>query len=194
VACRHLLNRLKSKHVRCAVVKFARYHTKNAPPGGESDGPVLTRQTRVVPELTIDKDLIEAALDTVAAEGAPGGTHTAAGIDLAIQTLTNAWPVESDPKDVPVRHMVLVTDGIPTLPVENGETQETGDRFATLAAAQRAADANVQTHPVVIDSVDAERRLTSASHQRSTGGAYAGGTARHSHPGGETRPDDLRGR
>jgi hypothetical protein len=158
-ACQRLMNRLKSKHVRCGVVKFARYHTKNAPAGGESDGPVLSRQTRVVQPLTDEQSLVQDALDTVAAEGALGGTHTAAGIDLALQAFMHAWPegIEDSP---PARHIVLLTDGIPTLPVEGGETQELGDRLATLAAAQRAAAANVHIHPVVIDSVEAERRLT----------------------------------
>ncbi|MCS7338511.1 MAG: Ig-like domain-containing protein, partial [Verrucomicrobiae bacterium] len=159
-ACRRLVRMLTNcPYIRLGVVKFARYNTSNAPVGSISTGPPIPAQTRVVQPLTTDFALIEAALNVVAAEGAKGGTHTAAGIDLAIGALTNAAPIAGG--SVPNRHIVLLTDGIPTLPVESGWTQERGDRLATLQAAERAAAAGIKVHPVVIDPEEyVERKLT----------------------------------
>ncbi len=161
-SCRRLVRMLTNcANIRMGVVKFARYNTSNAPVGSISTGPPIPAQTRIVQPVTNDFALIEAALNVVAAEGAKGGTHTAAGIDLAIQALTNAPPVGTDYLVTPTRHIVLLTDGIPTLPIESGWTQERGDRLATLQAAERAAAAGIRLHPVVIDPEEyAERRLT----------------------------------
>jgi hypothetical protein len=161
-ACRRLAHTFTdTNHTRFGLVKFARYHAKNAPDGSSSDGAPIPAQTRIVQPLTTDLASLQAALDTVVSEGAIGGTHTAAGIDLAVQALTNAPPVGNDYQVTPVRHIVLLTDGIPTLPVESGFTQERLDRVATLEAAQRAAAANISIHPVVIDPTSAfERKLT----------------------------------
>lgn len=161
-ACRRLLQILaETNYVRFGLVKFARYYTKNAPKGSISDGPIIPEQTRIVQDLTNDIAAIQVGLDTIASEGAKGGTHIAAGIDLAIGALTNAPPVGNDYKVTPVRHIILLTDGIPTLPVETGWTQERGDREATLEAARRAAAANIAIHAIVIDPTNRiERRLT----------------------------------
>jgi len=161
-SCRRLVRMLTNcPYFRMGLVKFARYNTSNAPVGSISDGPPIPAQTRVVQPITNNTALIEAALDVVAAEGAKGGTHTAAGIDLAIEALTNAPPVNLGTNVTPTRHIVLLTDGIPTLPVESGWTQERGDRLATLEAAERAAAAGIRIHPVVIDPEEyAERKLT----------------------------------
>jgi hypothetical protein len=161
-SCRRLARTFTdTNHTRFGLVKFARYHSKNAPDGSTSDGAPIPAQTRLVQPLTADLAALEAALDIVAGEGAVGGTHSAAAIDLAVQALTNAPPLGSDEQVTPVRHVVLLTDGIPTLPVESGFTQERLDRVATLEAAQRAAAANISIHPVVIDPTSSmERKLT----------------------------------
>lgn len=150
-----------TNHTRFGLVKYSRLHSRNAPPGGISDGPVLPEQSRIVQALTTDPAALQAALQTVAGEGALGGTHTAAGIDLAVEALTDAPPLGGDLPVTPIRHIVLLTDGIPTLPVETGFTQERGDRLATLDAAQRAAASNILIHPVVIDPTNRiDRKLT----------------------------------
>ena len=161
-ACRQLTRTLTdTNHIRFGLVKFGRYHTKNAPNGSISDGPIETNETRIVQPLTSDPVAFDAALNTVVSEGANGGTDTAAGIGLGIDALLQAPPVGADYRVTPIRHIVLLTDGIPTLPIENGSTQQRGDRLATIAAAQAAAASNIMVHPVVIDpSAFAERKLT----------------------------------
>jgi len=161
-ACRRLVQLLSnSPRIRMGVVKYARYYTSNAPPGSISDGPPLTNQTRVVQPLTRDVNLINKALDKIVNEGAIGGTHTEMGIKLAVETLNSAPPICSNCPCKPNKHIILLTDGIPTLPIETGFTQERGDRLATLEAARAAAAAGVKIHPIVIDPEDqVERRLT----------------------------------
>lgn len=161
-ACRRMVNTLTDReHVRFGLVKFARNHTQNAPDGSVSDGPVMTNETRLVQSITRDPASIQTALDVVVREGAIGGTDIAAGIDLAVEEMTNAVPAGFNNLVTPVRHIVLLTDGIPTLPIESGSTQERGDRLATLEAAQRAIAAQISVHPVVLDSTNrTEHKLT----------------------------------
>jgi hypothetical protein len=161
-ACRRMVNTLTDReHVRFGLVKFARNHTQNASNGSVSDGPLMTNETRLVQSITRDPASIQSGLDVVVSEGATGATDIAAGIDLAVEELTNAVPSGFNYLVTPVRHIVLLTDGIPTLPIESGNTQERGDRVATLEAAQRAIAAQISIHPVVLDSTNgADRKLT----------------------------------
>lgn len=162
-AARELVRQFDSSLSRLGVVKFARYT--------DESGAVLSDQTRVVLAPTHDRAAIEAAIQTVENEGAVGGTDLAAGLRLSIQAFTDAGAITSvstgDNEDgteeeiFAERHIVVLTDGIPTLPYASGLTQESGDRIEAIKAAKEARDNNVFIHPVVILPEDKkERRFT----------------------------------
>ena len=121
-ACRRLVDALRPDSTRFSVVKFARLHKKNSGLGEISDGPILAKQTRIVQDMTKDRAAIHAALDKILAEGSVGGSNTGGGIATGISALENAPPVSDTTGylHAPLRHIVIVTDGIPTLPIESG--------------------------------------------------------------------------
>jgi len=82
-----------------------------------------------------------------------GGTNIAAAIDKALEALAEARPVAQ-------KNILLITDGIPTLPFDSGMTQEKEDRIATLDAAYRAQNAEARIYPIVIQPIDYTRKLT----------------------------------
>ena len=162
-ACRKLVDSLRPDNTRFSVIKFARLHKKNAALGEISDGPILEKQTRIVQDMTKDRAAIHTALDKILEEGSLGGSDTGGGISTGVSALENAPPVSDTAgySHSPLRHIIIVTDGIPTLPIESGYTQERGDREAALTAAQQAALAGVAIHPIVIEPVNAsDRRFT----------------------------------
>ncbi len=73
-----------------------------------------------------------------------GSTYMALGMDTAREDLIN------NGRQGTQKSIILITDGVPTLPEEDGFSQQEGDRVATIEAAQRAADDNVKIYPIVI--------------------------------------------
>jgi len=80
-----------------------------------------------------------------------GATHMAAAIEMALLSLESR-------RNNSQTAILLVTDGIPTLPIETGETQESGDRSATLDAAKLAKNADAMIFPIVIDPEEEQDR------------------------------------
>lgn len=89
---------------------------------------------------TSDGDALAAGLNGILAAGSNGATNYAAAIDLARQVLHTADGVP--------RRMLLLTDGLPTLPEPPPTAVDAGDRDAALRAAHEAAGEGI-----VIDSV-----------------------------------------
>lgn len=82
-----------------------------------------------------------------------GGTNIEAAIDKALEALADAGSAAQ-------KNILLITDGIPTLPFDSGMTQEIGDRLATLEAAIRSLKAKARIYPIVIQPIDYSRKLT----------------------------------
>jgi fibro-slime domain-containing protein len=82
-----------------------------------------------------------------------GGTNIEIAIDMSLTALQDARANAQ-------KNVILMTDGVPTLPVGSGMTQEEEDRVATLQAARRARDAEVRIYPIVIKPKDYTRNLT----------------------------------
>lgn len=149
-AAREFISQFDLTFARLGIVKFSRYT--------DDDGVVQSDRTRVVQALTQDADALETALSTISSEGVEGGTDLAAGIRLSTEALSDAGAIISiatgdDGTEVEVyaeKHIVVLTDGVPTLPYGSGLTQEAQDRVEALTAAQEARSANVFIHPVVI--------------------------------------------
>lgn len=151
---------------RVGLIKFARAY--------DSDGDRVTEQTRLIGDVAAYSNLdeFEVQLETILNEGSDGGTDTGFAIELAVDSLLAAGSIALDTEDdqqgtveaqevTPYRSIILLSDGIPTLPSGSGLTQEAGDRQATLDSAQYAADNNIRIYPVVIEPEDAtEHRLT----------------------------------
>ncbi|MEK8016233.1 MAG: fibro-slime domain-containing protein, partial [Candidatus Parabeggiatoa sp.] len=133
LAANSLIDMLESKdNARLALISFSRDVTLESP-------------------LTDDWASLR---DAVAGITIPkGGTNIAAAIDKALEALEEVRPLAQ-------KNILLITDGIPTLPFDSGMTQEKEDRIATLEAAYRAQNAEARIYPIVIQPIDYSRNLT----------------------------------
>jgi len=108
-------------------------------------------------DVTLESSLTddwESLRNAVANITAPkGGTNIEAAIDMSLTILQDA---HADAQ----KNVILMTDGVPTLPFGSGMTQEEEDRIATLQAASRARNAEVRIYPIVILPKDYTRNLT----------------------------------
>lgn len=112
----------------------------------------FARQSKVLSPLTKDWAALRTAIDGLTLPD--GGTDMSLGIQNALTTLTSA-------RDGATKTILMITDGVPTLPVEGGLTQQSGDRNATLDMANSAKEAGVKIYPIVISSAqDKDRKLT----------------------------------
>jgi len=112
----------------------------------------FARESTVLYPLTKDWKALRQAIDGLTVP--LGGTNMSLGIENALTTLTSA-------RDGARKTILMITDGVPTLPIEGGLTQQRGDRKATLAMAKTAKKAGVKIYPIVIASeVDRDRKLT----------------------------------
>lgn len=133
IAANALIDMLESlDNVRLSLVSFSKDATLESP-------------------LTDDWTSLRSAITGITTP--VGGTNMAAAIDKALTTLVD---VDSETQ----KNIILMTDGIPTLPFGSGMTQESEDRQATLEAAYRARDAGVRIYPVVIQPKDYTGKLT----------------------------------
>lgn len=138
-------------------------------------------EVQVLDVPSTDIDNLRAGLDqiTPAGRNSSGATATGAAIRAATDALTALAPrcvsVDENGDCInvsPKKAIVLLTDGVPTLPQGSGDTQEAGDRQDTINAAKRAGDAGIPVFPVVIDPQNAaNRRLTTMPAVQAVSGA-----------------------
>jgi fibro-slime domain-containing protein len=133
LAANNLIDMLQSMdNVRLALVSFSQDVTLESP-------------------LTNDWTALRNAVSGITTP--KGGTNVAAAIDKALEALEDIQPVAQ-------KNILLISDGIPTLPFGSGMTQEQEDRIATLDAAYRAKEAEARIYPIVIQPIDYTRNLT----------------------------------
>lgn len=112
----------------------------------------FARESRVISPLTNNWDALHHAINTLTTPD--GGTNMALGMRNALSTLDNA---QAEAR----KTILMITDGIPTLPIENGLTQTQGDRKSTLNMAKAIKRADVRVYPIVISSEqDKNKKLT----------------------------------
>ncbi len=105
--------------------------------------------------LTSDRDRVERALDLIASAEPSGGTHTAAGLDLAIDELVARNDPRSPSEPDTEKVILFFTDGPPTLPF--GPDREADNTRDVLRALSRAIRAQIRIHvfaigPTALDS------------------------------------------
>ncbi len=139
LAARSLLAGLDPQRVRVGVVTF----------GGEVSRATGERKSIDQQDawlelaLTADYAALERGLSAVLARGPHGATNFAAGIRLGIVELAGLSGARGRPRADARKVMLFLTDGIPTLPVGKGNSQDPGDEEAALRAAQLAHDAGI---------------------------------------------------
>ncbi len=112
----------------------------------------FARESKVLSPLTNDWDALRKAINTLTEPD--GGTNMALGMGNAFSTLADA-------ADGSRKTILLITDGIPTLPIENGLKQTKGDRKATLDMAKNMERAGIRVYPIVISpDQDKDKTLT----------------------------------
>ncbi|MCP4599833.1 MAG: VWA domain-containing protein [Proteobacteria bacterium] len=166
-AAKALLNELNSNTTRVAVVQFA-------------------SKAEIIQELTGDLDEIESTFETMLDEGPKtfgregGATHYADALHSAMD-IHKSSPIEyvdSSTNEIaeaePLRIVIFISDGIPTLPAYSGMSQEKADIEATLAAARllKAHEISVFAYAFNVDK--SESKLTTLPAIAAiTGGRYA---------------------
>lgn len=163
-AVRALLARLRDTgaDVRVAIVAFS----GNADPEtGLQAGPPEDNATLLAPLGGLDA--AEAALDDVARRGAAGGTDFAAALRTARAALC----------DVPARpgaerRMLLLTDGVPSLPYGLVNRTDPSDVSAALSAAHEAKACGVRVDVFAIGLGATGDPFASQEIARITGGGY----------------------
>ncbi len=112
----------------------------------------FAREAKVLSTLTDDWATLRQAIDLLTTP--EGGTYMALGMETALNTLAHA-------RDGARKTILMITDGIPTLPIEDGLKQQAGDRKATLNRAKTARKADVRIYPIVImPEEDQDKSLT----------------------------------
>lgn len=129
---------------------------------------------------------VKTALATLRAQGpeeigtSSAATHYQAGMEAARQAFLNTPLVLQDSNTngetevETLKALVFLSDGIPTLPVAPGTSQEKGDVEAALTAADALAQASIHAFTFAVGMPQATSRLTTLhSIATITGGSYS---------------------
>ncbi len=152
-AAQTLLGQLNPDTTRVAVVRFA------------SEAEQLQKLTKDFSKVTtVFGDLLEGGPEPYGEDGS--ATHYAEALREALDTHKKS-PIKyrdsTTNKQVtvqPLRVVVFISDGIPTLPAQPGMSQEKADIQASLAAARLLAAQGVLVYGYALDVDSAERELT----------------------------------
>jgi von Willebrand factor type A domain len=167
-AARALLHSLDRRRVRVAVVSFS----------GEVDA-TTGRRKRIdqqdawldVP-LTDDYEQVNRALTAILARGSHGATNFAAAIRLVIAELSGVGGGRSTPRPDAQRVALLLTDGMPTLPIGHGNKQDAGDVEAAVQAAQVARKAGITINTYALGQLALKYPAAATEVARITLGTY----------------------
>jgi len=111
MGCRVLLSQLDPRTTRVGVVSFA----------GDSDA--LTPDAITEVPLTTDYKKVERGLDAIYRRGPKGMTNMVSAVNLATIELLGTQSAYSQKRDGAKRVIMFLTDGQPTLPLENSGLQ-----------------------------------------------------------------------
>jgi len=109
--CRVLLHQLDPRTTRVGIVSFA----------GDSDA--LTPDAITEVPLTSDFTKVERGLDTIYRNGPKGMTNMVSAVNLATIELLGTSSAYSEKREGARRVIMFLTDGQPTLPLENSQLQ-----------------------------------------------------------------------
>jgi von Willebrand factor type A domain len=139
LAARSLLQGLDPRRARVGLATFS---GEVNPSTGERKSIDQQDAWLEVP-LTDDYTAVDRALNGVLARGPNGATNYAAGIRLGILELAGLSGARSTPRPGASKVILFLTDGMPTLPVGKGNSEDPGDDEAALRAAQLARSAGI---------------------------------------------------
>ncbi len=139
LAVRRLISALDPETTRVGIVTFAGDPEAKTPPA------VIERH------LTRDHQAVLDTLTVVESRGPMGATHTAAGLAMAQSALLEAQARESLQGFEHVKQIVLLTDGVPTLPFGPGFDER--NTQSVLDTADQLAAAGIRVHVYAIGPV-----------------------------------------
>lgn len=151
VAARRLLSQLNSETTRLGVITF----------GDE----VWLRQP-----LTHDFEHVREALDLIYKRGPSGGTNMADAIRLATQELTGRG--ESEKYLDSIKALILLTDGIPTLPAGDGRSRSQADEDLALNAGAEAGKTGINVHVFGLGKRAVSNPRVAVGIAKRSGGTY----------------------
>jgi hypothetical protein len=166
-AVRTLLSQLDPRTTRVGLVTFA----------GDSDPMTLDAYTEV--PLTVEYEKIDDALGDILRRDSQGLTNMVAGLNLGMIELLGTQSAYSTPREGSRRIVLFLTDGQPTLPIENSQLQNSKMAIEHAARA-RKFDIRIDTYAVGPNAV--EEPLVTVEMAGVSGGVFTP----------VTRPGDLR--
>lgn len=132
-AVRTLLDQLDPRTTRVGVVTFA----------GDQDP--ITNDAFTEAALTADYGEVRKALKGVLRRGAQGSTNMVSGINVAMIELLGTQSAYSTPREGARRIIMFMTDGLPTLPIQNAQLQNSKMAIENATRA-RKFDIRVDTY------------------------------------------------
>jgi hypothetical protein len=151
VASRRLLSQLNSQTTRVGVITF-----------GEE---VWLRQP-----LTHDFEEVRSALDLIYKRGPYGGTNMVDAIRLATQELLGNG--ESEKYLHSIKALLLLTDGIPTLPSGDGRSRSRTDEDLAIDAGRLAGKSEIAIHVFGLGKRAVSSPRVSVGIAKQSGGTY----------------------
>jgi hypothetical protein len=129
LAVRTLLKQLDPRTTQVGVVAFS------------GDGDPLTADAYVASPLTTEYEKVERALEEIEDLGPQGRTNMQAGVQVATLELIGSQSAYSKPQEGAAKIMLFLSDGMPTLPLEQSMHQ---NRRLAIEAATKAAKFNIR--------------------------------------------------
>ena len=151
LASRRLLSQLNSATTRVGVVTFA-------------DGTLLRQP------LTHDFDEVRAILDSIYSDNPRGGTNMAAGILLGVNEMLGRGQSENYLESI--KALLLMTDGLPTLPNGDGTRVNKADIDLTIDAARQAGTAAITVNTFGLGKGATSNPRALVGMARESGGSY----------------------
>jgi hypothetical protein len=151
IASRRMLSQLDPKTTRVGVITF-------------SD------DARLRQPLTHDFDAVRKTLEEIYRSGPYGGTNMVEGIRLGIRELLGLGT--SEQRRDAIKAQLLLTDGLPSLPVGEGNRSTPEDAHLAINAARMAGKAGIRVHVFGLGSEVVGYPFAAAGIARGSGGTY----------------------
>jgi hypothetical protein len=150
-----LLERLDARTTRVGLVAFAGSEHADA------------EHAWVEVPLTTQFSRVRRGLEQLVADGPEGGTHLQAGLRRAGIELLGNRSAESSPRPGAARHIIVLTDGHPTLPMSEKEAEK-----RALRVARKLATKHIQVHSYAVGPDAVDRPRAAVGIAKATGGNY----------------------
>ena len=151
IAARRMLSQLDTQTTRVGVITF-------------SD------DARVRQPLTYDFERVRKTLDEIYRSGPYGGTNMVEGIRLGIKELLGLGT--SEQRTNAVKTQLLLTDGLPSLPIGEGKRSTPEDTNLAINAARMSGRAGMKVHVFGLGSEVVEYPYAATGIARESGGSY----------------------